>query len=147
MPRCGTGGWVISMHRAWIFYASETELVSHSRGLSWPTMFAPWESSTACLPKTANHKVNQPFQLYCGGLFTPVTIGGYKYTSKITNEYIKWTAVYLLTKKNQPLQLLQLFVGLAAIPFGGRIACWRADKGGEYTGEEFRQYCLETGII
>ena len=33
------------------------------------------------------------------------------------------------------------------IPFGGRIVRWRADKGGEYTREKFRQYCLETGII
>ena len=32
-------------------------------------------------------------------------------------------------------------------PFGGRIVRWRADKGGEYTGEEFQQYYLETGNI
>ena len=34
-----------------------------------------------------------------------------------------------------------------AIPFGGRIAYWRADKASEYTKEEFRQPDLETGII
>ena len=81
------------------------------------------------------------------GPFAPVAIGGYKYASKITDEYTKWAAVYLLTNKNQALKSLQLFVGSTVIPFGGRIVCWRADKGGEYTGEEFRQYCLETGII
>ena len=27
------------------------------------------------------------------------------------------------------------------------MVCWRADTGGEYTGEDFRQYCLETSII
>ena len=52
----------------------------------------------------------------------------------------------MLTKKNQALKSLQLFVS-TVIPFGGRIVRWRADKGGEYTGEEFRQYCLETDII
>ena len=101
-------------------------------------------------PKTVNHKVSQPFQLCCGDLmepFTPVTIGGYKYVSKITDEYTKWTAVYLLTNKNQALKSLELFVGSMVIPFGGRIVRWRADKGGEYTGDEFRQYCLEKGII
>ena len=55
--------------------------------------------------------------------------------------------VYLLTNKNQALNSLQLFVGLTAIPFGGRIVRWRADQGGEYTGERFQQYCLETGKI
>ena len=54
---------------------------------------------------------------------------------------------YLLTNKNQALQLLQLFVGSTVIPFGCDIVRWRADKGGEYTGGEFRQYCLAIGII
>ena len=81
------------------------------------------------------------------GPFPPEAIGGYKYVSKITDEYTEWTAVYLLTNKNQALQSLRLFVGSTVIPFGGHIVRWRADKGGEYTGWEFRQYCLETGII
>ena len=96
------------------------------------------------------YKVGQPFQLCYGDLigpFTPTAIGGYKYVSKITDEYTKWTAVYLLTSKNQALQSLELFVDSTVIPFGGRIVRWRANKGGECTGEEFRQYCSETGII
>ena len=99
-------------------------------------------------PKTANHKIKQRFQLYYGGLvgpFTPAAIGGYKYITKVTDEYTKWTAVYLWTNKNQALLSLQLFVGSKAIPFG--IVHWRAEQGGEYTGKEFRRYCLETGII
>ena len=68
----------------------------------------------------------------------PVAIGGYKYVSKITDEYAKWTAVYLLTNKNQALKSHQLFFGSTVIPFGSRIVRWRADKGGKYTGEEFR---------
>ena len=100
--------------------------------------------------KTANHKANRPLQLCYRGLigsFTPVAIGGYKYVSKITDEYIKCTAVFLSSNKDRALQSLQRFVGSTAIPFGGRIVRWRADKGGENTGEEFRQYCLKTGII
>ena len=80
------------------------------------------------------------------GLFTPVVIGGYRYISKITNEYTKWTAVYLLTNKNQALKSLQLFVGSTVIPFGDCIVRWRADKSDEYAGEEFWQYFLEIGI-
>ena len=68
---------------------------------------------------------------------------GYKYVSKITDKYIKWTAVYLLTNEKS----LLLFVSSTIVPFGDRIVRWRADKGSDYTGEEFRQYCLETDII
>ena len=32
------------------------------------------------------------------------------------------------------------------IPCGGRDIRWRADKGGEYTSEAFKQFFLETGI-
>ena len=71
------------------------------------------------------------------GPFTPVAIGGYKYISKITDEYTKLTAIYLLTSKNQALQSLQLFFGSMVKPFGGRTVRFRVDKGGEYTGEEF----------
>ena len=55
--------------------------------------------------------------------------------------------VNFLTSKNQALQSLQLFVGSTVIPFVGIIVRWRADKGGECIGEEFRQYCVEIGII
>ena len=93
--------------------------------------------------KPANHTVSRPFQLCYGDLmgpFTPVAIGGYKYVSKITDECTKWTAVYLLTNKNQALlnRSLQLFVGSTVNPFHGRIVRWCVDKGSEYTGEEFR---------
>ena len=45
----GTGGWVIFMHRVWIFYASETALVSRSRGLSRTATFAPWRKLNSLL--------------------------------------------------------------------------------------------------
>ena len=112
--------------------------------------FAVGKAQQLAYPETANHKVSRPFQLCYGDLmgpFTPVAIGGYKYVSKITDEYTKWTTVYLLTNENKALKWLQLFVGSTVIPFGGRIVRWRADRGGDYTEEESRQYCLETGII
>ena len=87
-------------------------------------------------PKIANHKVNLPFQLCYGNLmgpFTPVVIGGYKCVSKVTDEYTKWTTVYMLNSKNQAVQSLHFFVGSTVIRFGGRIVRWSADKGGEYT--------------
>ena len=78
--------------------------------------------------------------------FEPAARGGYEYVSKITDQFTKWTAVYLLCTKNLALASLQLFVTSTGVPFGSRIVIWRADKGGEYTGEDFKAYCQETGI-
>ena len=52
------------------------------------------------------HLHAQPLQRGYGdpnGPFTPVVKGGYKYVSKVADEFTEWTAVYLLTSKNQAL--------------------------------------------
>ena len=86
-------------------------------------------------PKKAKHAdITAPFQLVYGdlmGSFKPTVRGGYDYVSKITDQFTKWTAVYLLCIKNQALASLQLFVTSTFIPFCSRIVTWRADKGGE----------------
>ena len=80
------------------------------------------------------------------GPFTPEAYGGFKYVSSITDQFTRWTAVYLLENKGCAFGLFFLFVTSTVIPFGGRIICWRADKGGKYTSEALKQHCLETGI-
>ena len=101
-------------------------------------------------PKKAKHAdITAPFQLDYGDLmspFKPVAREGYEYVSKITDQFTKWTAVYLLGTKDQALTSLPLFDTSTVIPVGSRIVTWRVDKGGEYTGEEFRAYCQETSI-
>ena len=101
-------------------------------------------------PKQAKHAdITAPFQLVYGDLmgpFEPAANGGYEYVRKITDPFTKWTAVHLLCTKGQALASLQLFVTSTVIPFGSRIVTWRADNGSEYTGEDFKAYCQETGI-
>ena len=76
----------------------------------------------------------------------PVARGGYKNVRKITDQFPKWTVVYLLCTKDQALASLQLFVITTVIPFGSRTVTWRANKGGEYTSIYFKAYSQETGI-
>ena len=54
--------------------------------------------------------------------FKPTANGGYKFVCKITDQLTKWTAVYLLSSKDQALAPLQLFVTSAVIPLGKRIS-------------------------
>ena len=101
-------------------------------------------------PKKAQHAgITRPFQLCYGDLmgpFTPEAYGGFKYVSNITDQFTKWTAVYLLENKSCAFDSFCLFVTSIVIPCGGRSIRWRADKGGGCTSEAFKQYCLETGI-
>ena len=99
--------------------------------------------------KAENADIKAPFQLVYADLmgpFAPAAHGGYKYVSKITDHFSRWNAVYLLCSKDQALASLQAYVTSTVIPFSSRIARFRADKGGEYTGKDFQAYCLETGI-
>ena len=80
------------------------------------------EAQQLAHPKTANHKINQHFQLSYGDLMIPIT------SARESAGTPMWTPVYLLTSKNEALQSLQLFVGSTVIPFHGRIVRWRADK-------------------
>ena len=93
-------------------------------------------------PKKVKHAdITAPFQLVYGNLmgpFNPTDRGGYEYVSDITDQFTKWTVAYLLYTKDQALASLQLFVTSTVIPFGSRIATWRADKGSKYTGEDFK---------
>ena len=102
-------------------------------------------------PKKAQHAhITRPFQLCYDDLmspFTPEAYGDFKYVSKITDQFSRWTAVYLLENKSCAFHYFRLFVTSTVIPCGGRVIRWRVDKGGEYTSEGFKQYCLETGIV
>ena len=68
------------------------------------------ESHQLAHPKKANHAaVNAPFQVVYGDLmgpFKPTAHSGYKFVSKITDQFTKWTAVYLICSKDQTLASL-----------------------------------------
>ena len=100
-------------------------------------------------PKKVKHAdITALFQLVYGelmGPFKPAARGGYEYVSELTNQFTKWTVAYLLCTKDQALASLQLFATSTTILFGSRIVPWQNDKCGEYTGENFKAYCQETG--
>ena len=92
----------------------------------------------------------RPFQLCCGYLMDSFTseaaYGVFQYVSKITDQFIKWGAAYLLASKSLVFDSTRLFITSVVIPFGGHVKHSRAGKGGEYAGEAFKQCGLETDI-
>ena len=117
------------------------------------TYCAVGESYQLANPKKANHAaINTPLQLLVyrdlTGPFIPTTHGGYKFVRKISDQFTKWAAVYLLYSEvqNRALASFQLFVTSTVKRLGKRIIRWGADKGGKFTGVEFEDYCLGSGI-
>ena len=101
-------------------------------------------------PKTADQHVQHPFQLVFPDLmgpFTPEALGSYKYVSKIFDEHTRWTEIYLLKSKDGALQAFQSFVQSKVVPSGVHVERLRADKGGEFIGNDFKDYCTQTGVL
>ena len=101
---------------------------------------AVWKGQQLARPKKGQHAgIIRPFQLCYGDLIGPFTPEAYE-------GFTGWTAVYLLENKSCAFDSFRLYFTSTVIPCGGRVICWRADKGGEYTNKAFKQYCLETDI-
>lgn len=100
-------------------------------------------------PKKANLGITMPFQLVYTDLMGPISppaMGGFKYVSKITDEFTKYKEIYLIKTKGEAVDTIQLYVQSVVAPLGFRIQGLRADRGTEYTGEALRKYCRQTAI-
>ena len=69
-----------------------------------------------------------------------------RHVAKLTDHHTRLKSVYFLCKKNEDIDALINYTQVPVIPSGHRLQCFRSDCGGEYTGLEYREYCLQTGI-
>ena len=100
-------------------------------------------------PKKSTRKTTRPMQLVYTDLmgpFTPAAKGGYRFVSKFTNDYSRMKEIFLLKNKTEAAESLHQYNMTVAAPLGLRIENLRCDKGGEYTGQEFRTLCVGAGI-
>ena len=80
------------------------------------------------------------------GELRPVALGGFKFVSKIIDQFTKWSEVFLLKAKSDVVDSLQLYNQHTVIPSGNRLVRVKGDRSGEFTGNVFRQYCREVGV-
>ena len=100
-------------------------------------------------PKKSTRKTTRPMQLVYTDLmgpFTPAAKGGYRFVSKFTDDYSRMKEIFLLKNKTEAAESLHQYNMTVAAPLGLRIENLRCDKGGEYTGQEFRTLCVGAGI-
>ena len=93
-------------------------------------------------PKVARIEVTQPLELVYtdqSGPIRPASGAGNSYVAKFT-DHTRLKSVYFLSKKNEAIDALINYTRDVVIPSGHRLQRLRSDRGGEYTGLEYR--CL-----
>ena len=76
-----------------------------------------------------------------------MSLGGAKYVVIFTDDFSRYRSVYFMTNKCDTLGKFQDYVSeMRALTGGKMVKAFRSDNGGEYTGNDFKTYCKESGI-
>ena len=81
----------------------------------------------------------------CGPMPVP-THDGFRYYVSFIDEKSKFAVIYLIQRKDQVFEKLKSYIALVKNKFNRNIQILRSDNGGEYIGNEFKNYCDENGI-
>jgi hypothetical protein len=101
------------------------------------------------IPKQAKWRASEKLQLVhsdiCGPI-NPISNGGKRYFITFTDDYCRKTWVYLMKEKSEAFEIFKIFKALVENDSGCMIQCLRTDRGGEYTSNEFNEFCKTQGI-
>jgi transposase InsO family protein len=81
----------------------------------------------------------------CGPM-TVASLNGYLYYVLFIDDHSRKTWIYFLKNKDGVLAKLQEFKAQVENLTGRKIKVLRSDNGGEYTSNEFINFCIEAGI-
>jgi hypothetical protein len=81
----------------------------------------------------------------CGQMTMP-SLGNFVYYVLFIDDYSRKTRIYFLKAKDEVLNKFQEFKALVENLFEKKIKVLRSDNGGEYTANDFKDFCIEAGI-
>ncbi|GJR90306.1 zinc finger, CCHC-type containing protein [Tanacetum coccineum] len=105
--------------------------------------------SRAPFPKKAKARSTSPLDLVYGDLcgpITPPTPSGKKYIFLLVDDYSRYMWAYFLSTKDQAFDTFKEFKKSTENELRTTLKMLRTDRGGEFTSNEFTQYCKENGI-
>ncbi|CAI6343265.1 unnamed protein product [Macrosiphum euphorbiae] len=82
----------------------------------------------------------------CGPI-SPTTWNGKKYFLSFTDDYTRFSIIYLLEKKSQVFQCFQNYEATVSAFFDLKVSILRCDNGGEYVSNELKRFCSVKGIV
>lgn len=99
-------------------------------------------------PKDETKRAKIPLELVHSDVvekITPTTKGSSSYFVTFTDDYSKYTVVYLMKAKSEVLQKFDQYRRMAENLHNTKVKTLRGDNGGEYTSKEF-EYLAKHGI-
>jgi transposase InsO family protein len=99
---------------------------------------------------SSNKQVQSPFELVHSDLWGPspvVSTNAFRYYLVFVDEFTKFTWVYLLKHKSDTFHTFTQFQAMVHTQFSLPIKTIRTDCGGEFTSNQFNQFCASKGII
>ncbi|GJS54432.1 zinc finger, CCHC-type containing protein [Tanacetum coccineum] len=107
------------------------------------------DTCRAPFPKKAKARSTSPLDLVYGDLcgpITPPTPSGKKYIFLLVDDYSRYMWAYFLSTKDQAFDTFKEFKKSTENELRTTLKMLRTDRGGEFTSNEFTQYCKENGI-
>ncbi|KAK9053340.1 hypothetical protein SSX86_029973 [Deinandra increscens subsp. villosa] len=100
-------------------------------------------------PKESEYKTKNILELVsmdlCGPM-TPATKTGIRYFMLLVDEHSRYMWVYFLKNKNEAFEVFKSFKSEIEGKLGSKIKSLRSDRGGEFTSQEFNEFCSLNGI-
>lgn len=72
--------------------------------------------------------------------------GGNKYFFLLTDDFSRYSWVFFIQSKSEALQRFKIFKLVVEKQYSAPLKAFRSDRGGEFTSNDFRALCEDTGI-
>ena len=80
------------------------------------------------------------------GPMSTLSLSGHEYYVTLIDDFSRKTWIYFLKTKGEVFARFKEFKALVENQTGKKIKVLRSDNGGEYTSNEFRDFCRQEGI-